>query len=104
MTSPYATIIPGKVFVDNPEIRGTIENTEEKKMAYNKNEYQKEYGKRTNYAAQKKWEESHTIKRINMMIDYDKNVDIFERLDSVPNKTAYILDLIRKDIENNPEI
>lgn len=65
-----------------------------------KNQRQKEYSKRTNYASQKKYIQSHTVdgKIINFRVSASKDSDIIEFLDSLPNKATYLKDLIRADI------
>lgn len=71
-------------------------------MSYNKNEYQREYDKRTNYAAQKKFAAEHQT-RVNLAFG-DDDADVIFKLKSVANKTDYVRRLIRADIAKNPGI
>lgn len=73
--------------------------TEEEKRE-RKNERQKEYAKHTNYAAQTKYKKN-TTKQITLQLNLKTDMDILEKLISVPNKQGYIKTLIRKDIEKN---
>lgn len=66
-------------------------------MTKTKLEIQKEYEKRTNYAAQKKYHKEKS-RALNMKLFIATESDIIEKLDSVPNKAGYIKQLIREDI------
>ena len=68
-------------------------------MAKTKAEIQKEYDKRTGYAAQKKYAQSAT-KRIAFDVNLNTDQDIIQRLAEVHNKQGYIKALIRADIAN----
>lgn len=71
-------------------------------MAKSKAEIQREYAKRTNYEAQKKYKEKNTT-RTTITLFYNTESDIIEKLESVENKSGYIKNLIRQDIakQNN---
>lgn len=71
-------------------------------MSYNKNEYQRAYNKRTDYAAQKKFAAEHQM-RVNLAFG-DNDADVIGKLKSVENKTDYVRKLIRADIAKNPGI
>lgn len=71
----------------------TEEETRERRNAW-----QREYSKITGYAAQRNYQQSKTKKyTLNVMLATEK--DIFDKLESVPSKAAYIKSLIRADIE-----
>ena len=73
--------------------------TEEEKRA-RKNARQKEYAKRTGYAANAKYnKERGTSVAFRLFSPQDS--DILEKLQSVPSKAGYIKELIRKDIKNS---
>lgn len=67
-------------------------------MPKSKKEIQKDYEKRTNYAAQVKYKAENT-RQIKFEFNKKYDADILEKFDSVPNKTAYIKELIRNDIK-----
>ena len=69
-------------------------------MSYNKNEYQKIYNKRTDYAAQKRFAAEHQT-RVNLAFG-DDDADVIVKLKSVGNRTDYVRQLIRADISKNP--
>ena len=69
------------------------------KMAKSKNEIQKEYAKRSGYAAQKKYRATNT-KKYSLECAISTEADIIEQLEAQPNKSGYITSLIRKEIEN----
>ena len=52
---------------------------------------------RTSAAAVKKWQASH-VKRYSFPVMIDTEPEVIEKLNSVPNKSGYIKDLIKKDI------
>ena len=66
-------------------------------MAKTKNEIQREYNKRTNYAANIKYQKEKT-KIIPIRVMLNTEADIIEKLNSVENKSGYIKNLIRQDI------
>ena len=68
-------------------------------MAKTKKEIQKEYEKRTNYIAKRKYEKEKTTS-LNIRLINNTEQDIIEKLASVPNKSGYIKNLIRQDINN----
>ena len=55
--------------------------------------------KRATYKYQK-----NKIKPIRFAVNVDTEADILERLNEVPYKQTYIKDLIRKDIQENPNL
>lgn len=65
-----------------------------------KNMRQKEYAKRTNHMAARKYDKEN-IKKINVIVNVKTESDIIEKLESVENKSGYIKKLIREDIERN---
>lgn len=66
-------------------------------MAKTKAEIQRDYEKRTGYAAQAKYNKEKT-KRYVVKVMLNTEQDIIQKLDSVPNKAGYIKGLIREDI------
>lgn len=66
-----------------------------------KNERQKAYSIKTNYASQKKYHDAHRdiYKMLGFKLSTSKDGDIFEHVDKQPNKADYIRRLIRADIE-----
>ena len=50
-----------------------------------------------------KYKKDHNV-QIYLAINKDTEADILERLNSVPYKMTYIKDLIRKDIQENPDL
>ena len=62
-----------------------------------KRDTQREYEKRTGYAAQAKYLKERG-KSVAMRLIMPQDNDIIEKLDSVPSKASYIKTLIRKDI------
>ena len=71
-------------------------------MAKSKNEIQREYSQRTNYAAQTKYHREKT-KHYAFAAMVNTESDIIEKLDSVSNKSGYIKKLIREDIAKQSE-
>ena len=71
--------------------------SEEEKRA-RKNARQSEYSKRTNYAAQKKYEKS-TVKQYTLKFMTSTESDLIEHLERQPNKSGYIKELIKKDMK-----
>lgn len=70
--------------------------TEEEKRE-RKNARQKEYEKRTGYAAQKKYNEAN-IKQYTLKFMASTEADMIEHLERQPNKAGYIKALIKKDM------
>lgn len=70
-------------------------------MAKTKAEIQREYEKRTGYAAQQKYEKENARRYVIKVIPKTES-DIYARLEAQENKAGYIKSLIRKDIEQNP--
>ena len=66
-------------------------------MAKTKAETQREYEKRTNYAAQRKFEKEN-VRRYVLKVMVRTESDILEKLESIENKSGYIKELIRRDI------
>ena len=66
-------------------------------MAKSKNEIQRDYEKRTGYAAQNKYNKERTV-QASIRLIIPKDNDILEKLDAVPSKAGYIKQLIRADI------
>lgn len=69
-------------------------------IAKSKGEIQREYEKRTGYAAQRKYKKEN-IKQVALQLNTKTDQDILQRLEEVPSKQGYIKDLIRKDISQN---
>ena len=63
-------------------------------------EIQRDYEKRTGYAAQKKYA-AKNLKRIVFDLSIKSESDILAKLESVPNKSGYITSLIRAAIAAN---
>ena len=55
---------------------------------------------RTSAAAVKKWQAQH-VKRYGFPVMLDTEPEVIAKLESVPNKSGYIKDLIKKDIAKN---
>lgn len=64
-----------------------------------KNERQREYAKRTGYAASAKSQKVNT-KTVNLRFSINTESDILEYLETKENKSGYIKELIRKDMES----
>lgn len=60
-------------------------------------EIQRDYEKRSGYAAHKKYM-AKNVKRMTIDIVTSTESDILAKLESVPNKSGYIKSLIRADI------
>lgn len=69
-------------------------------MEKTKREIQREYEKRTNYAAQTKYKKANT-KQIALQLNLNTDKDILQKLNDVPNRQGYIKSLIRADIETD---
>lgn len=68
-------------------------------VAKTKAEIQRDYAKRSGYAAQKKYNANNTVEfRFRCMKTTE--ADIIEQLEKQPNKSGYIKSLIRQDIKN----
>ena len=66
-------------------------------MAKSKNEIQRDYEKRTGYAAQNKCLKERG-KSVALRLIHPQDDDVLEMLESVPSKAGYIKQLIRADI------
>ena len=66
-------------------------------MAKSKNEIQRDYEKRTGYAAQNKYNKERG-KSVALRLIHPQDDDVLEMLESVPSKAGYIKQLIRADI------
>jgi len=60
--------------------------------------YQREYSKKTNYEANKKWDKKNSV-RIPLNVYPATEGDILEQLEKQDNRSGYIKSLIRADIE-----
>lgn len=69
-------------------------------IASKKNEIQREYAKRTRYAAQRKYDKENT-KSYTFRFMKTTESDLIEKLDSQENKSGYIKSLIRADISED---
>lgn len=58
----------------------------------------KQLQKEKQYQAINSWNKKNTIK-VSMRFSKEKESDIINRLDSVPSKKTYIVDLIRDDMK-----
>lgn len=67
------------------------------KMAKSKNEVQREYAKRSGYAANKKYLKEHG-RRVTVCLTTPSDDDILAKLETVESKSGYIKQLIRADI------
>lgn len=67
-------------------------------MAKTKREIQRDYEKRTGYAAQRKYNAANN-RQYKFELNKKTNADLIARLDAQPNKTGYLKKLIREDIE-----
>lgn len=66
-------------------------------MPKTKREIQKDYEKRTGYAAQARYK-AKNVKAFRFECIKTTEKDIIDKLESVPNKSGYIKSLIRADI------
>ena len=73
-----------------------------KSIAKTKAEIQRDYEKRTGYAAQERYNKQNTVS-IAIRLMKNTEQDIIQKLDSVPNKAGYIKSLIRSDIAKEKE-
>ena len=71
-------------------------------MAKTKAEIQRDYEKRTGYAAQERYNKKYTVS-IAFRLMKNTEQDIIQKLDGVPNKAGYIKSLIRSDIAKEKE-
>ena len=71
--------------------------SEEERRA-RKNARQTEYSKKTNYAAQRKYEKA-TVKQYTLKFMTSTESDLIDYLEKQPNKSGYIKDLIKKDMQ-----
>ena len=71
--------------------------TEEEKRE-RKNARQREYGKKTNYAAQQKYSKTN-VKQFTIRFMTSTEHDLIEHLEKQSNKSGYIKNLIKKDID-----
>ena len=71
-------------------------------MAKTKKEIQKDYNKRSGYAANKKSDKAHT-KMYGVKVVITTEREIYEKLENTPNKSGYIKELIKKDIAENKQ-
>lgn len=71
--------------------------TEEEKRE-RKNARQREYAKRTNYAAHVKYQKAN-VKQYTLKFIINTEGDMIEHLEKQPNKAGYIKALIKKDME-----
>lgn len=69
-------------------------------MAKTRAEIQRDYEKRSGYAAIKKYQSEKTTV-INIRFVKSTEGDMLKKLESVPNKSSYIKSLIRSDIARN---
>jgi hypothetical protein len=71
-------------------------------MAKTKAEIQREYEKRSGYAAQSKYKKENT-KQVALQLNIKTDVDILKKLEEVQNKQGYIKTLIREDIAKSKD-
>jgi hypothetical protein len=65
-----------------------------------KRQRQKEYQKRTKYAANLKWKKRNII-RISFELNKDTDKKLVQKMESLDNKNGYLKQLIRQDIDIN---
>ena len=70
------------------------------KIIKDKREVQRDYEKRTGYAAVKKYQASN-IQQMTLKFNKNTDQDILEKLNTVPSKQGYVKKLIRKDISKS---
>lgn len=68
-------------------------------MPKTKAEIQRDYAKRSNYAAQNKYAKNNT-KHFGIILNINTDTDIIDWLSKQENKQGYIKSLIRKDMKN----
>lgn len=71
-------------------------------MAKTKNEIQREYEKRTNYAAQRKYDTESVI-RVLVRLNKQTDKDIIEQIDNSKPLATQLKELIRKGIEQDKD-
>lgn len=69
----------------------------EEEARQRKNERQREYAKKTGYAASAKYNKEKG-QSVAFRLFHPQDDDVIAQLNSVPSKAGYIKDLIRKDI------
>lgn len=69
-----------------------------KSMAKTKAEIQRDYEKRTGYAAQAKYKAANT-KQVVLQLNIKTDADILQKLQEVPNKQGFIKESIRKNMQ-----
>lgn len=69
-------------------------------MAKTKAEIQRDYEKRSHGASKSKYDKANT-KMYGVKVVIPTERDIYEKLESTPNKSGYIKNLIKNDLENN---
>lgn len=80
------------------EVDGEL-RTKDRKSDEKKLEAQREYRKRTGSVADKEWNKKN-IKKFSVLFNRQYDTQIIKKLESVKNKSGYIKELIKKDIEN----
>ena len=70
------------------------------KKKEHRNELQREYARRSNYAASNKYNKEKT-KQYSIRLIISKDGDILEKLSNQESAAGYIKELIRQDIEKN---
>lgn len=72
------------------------------KSSQHKIEYNKKYNKENNYANQARYHETHPSKTYGLRV-FAHETDIIEQLESQKNKSGYLKELIRADIQKQKE-
>lgn len=72
------------------------------KSSQKKLDYNKEYNKKNGYASQARYHETHPSKTYSLRV-FAHETDIIEHLEKQKNKSGYLKDLIRADIERQQQ-
>lgn len=72
------------------------------KSSQKKLEYNKKYSRDNGYVNQAKYHETHPSKTYCLRV-FERETDIMEQLERQKNKSGYIKDLIRADIQRQKE-
>lgn len=85
--------------VTHSETRAPHGSLTEEERKQRKNERQKEYAKKTKYAANARSNQKNT-RTVNLRFSINTESDILDYLDTKENKAGYIKELIRKDMNS----
>ena len=72
------------------------------KSSQKKLDYNKEYNRKNGYSNQARYHETHPSKMYGLRV-FSHETDIIEQLESQKNKSGYLKELIRADIQRQKE-